>query len=81
MFRIAVFLLALFALAIGFAWLADNPGIVTVQWDWLSASKAYEVTLLHAMIALVLIVGLLMVSWWLVSSLLNSPKSGTSSVA
>ena len=75
MFRIAVFLLALFALAIGFAWLADNPGIVTVQWDWLSASKAYEVTLLHAMIALVLIVGLLMVSWWLVSSLLNSPKS------
>lgn len=75
MFRIAVFLIVLFALAIGFAWLADNPGIVTVQWDWLSASKAYEVTLLHAMIGLVLIIGVLMFGWWLLSGLLNSPKS------
>ena len=75
MFRIAIFLLVLFSLAIGFAWLADNNGSVTVQWDWWDAQNAYEVTLLQAMIALAAIVALVMMVWWVVSAVLNSPES------
>ena len=53
MFRIAVFILLLFALAFGFSWLADNPGIVSVEWDWLNKGKSYEIGLNTLVIALV----------------------------
>ncbi len=72
MFRIAVFILFLFGLATGFAWLADNPGTVTVQWPWLD--KSVEVSLLQAVIAMTIIVLVIMMSWWVVSGVLNSPK-------
>jgi HemY protein len=72
MFRIAVFILFLFGLATGFAWLADNPGTVTVQWPWLD--KSVEVSLLQAVIAMTVIVLVIMMSWWVISGVLNSPK-------
>ena len=37
MFRIIIFLLVVLALALLFAWVADNPGTVFIQWDWLAA--------------------------------------------
>ena len=72
MFRIAVFILLLFGFATGFAWLADNPGTVTVQWPWLD--KSVEVSLLQAVIAISIIVVTIMMSWWVISAVLNSPK-------
>ena len=51
MFRIAVFILLLFGIAVGFAWLADNPGTVTVQWDWLNKGQAYQFDLISLMVA------------------------------
>lgn len=37
MFRIIVFLLTVLALGLMFAWVADNPGTIFVQWEWLAA--------------------------------------------
>ncbi len=75
MFRIAIFLVILFALAIGFAWLADNPGSVSIQWDWLSKTQVYQVTLLHALVALAAIVAVVMMVWWVISGVLHSPEA------
>ncbi len=72
MFRIAVFILLLFGFATGFAWLADNPGTVTVQWPWLD--KSVEVSLLQAVIAMTIVVLVIMLSWWVISGVINSPK-------
>ena len=36
MFRIIVFLLIVLALGLMFAWVADNPGTIFVQWEWLA---------------------------------------------
>lgn len=75
MFRIAVFILLLFAAAAGFAWLADNPGSVTVQWDWFNKGEAYTFGLITVIVALAIIVLLVMMVWWVVSGIINSPKS------
>ncbi len=75
MVRIALFVLVLFAAAIGFAWLADNPGFVEVTWPWLSETEAYRITLLQAMVALAAVVVTLMLIWWVVSVVLHSPQS------
>lgn len=75
MFRIAVFILILFAIAFGFAWLADNPGTVTVQWDWLNQGQAYELGLISVVVALAVLFIAFMVLWWIVSAIINSPKS------
>ncbi len=75
MVRIALFVLVLFAAAIGFAWLADNPGFVEVTWPWLSETEAYRITLLQAMVALAMIVVMLMLAWWVVSAVLHSPQA------
>lgn len=75
MFRIAAFILLLFAIAFGFAWLADNPGTVTVQWDWLNQGQAYEFDL----ITIILVLGVLFLvsifTWWCFFSIINSPKA------
>lgn len=36
MLRIFIFLLAVLLLGVLFSWVADNPGTVFVQWDWLA---------------------------------------------
>lgn len=36
MFRFVVFLLVVLGLAILFAWVADNPGTIFLQWEWLA---------------------------------------------
>ncbi len=37
MFRYIVFLLVVLGLGLLFAWVADNPGMIFIQWDWLAA--------------------------------------------
>ncbi len=75
MLFLAIFLLLLFIAAAVFAWLAENPGSVTVQWDWLNDAEAYEVSLLQAIIAIGVLVALVMMAWWVISGILSSPKS------
>lgn len=75
MFRIAVFILLLFALAFGFAWLADNPGTVTVQWDWLNQGQAYEFDLITLIFVLAVLFLTAIFLWWSFFAIINSPKA------
>jgi len=69
MIRILFFLLIVFALGLGFAWLADRPGDLVVTF----AGYQYQVSLMVAAVAVTAIVAAVMISWWLVKSLWNSP--------
>lgn len=69
MLRIFLFLLAVLALGIGFSWLADRPGDLVVTFG----GYQYEVTLMVAAVTVVAIVAAVMILWWLLKSIWNSP--------
>lgn len=69
MIRILFFLIFVFALAAGFAWLADRPGDMVVNF----AGYQYQVSLMVAAVAVTAIVAAVMISWWLIKSIWNSP--------
>jgi HemY protein len=69
MIRVFFFLLVVFALGIGFAWLADRPGDLVVT----LGGYQYEVTLMVAAVAVVAIVAAVMIVWWILKSIWNSP--------
>ncbi len=69
MIRILLFLLVVFALGLGFAWLADRPGEMVVTF----AGYQYQVSLMVAAVAITVIVAAVMITWWLIKSIWNSP--------
>lgn len=69
MIRILVFLLVVFALGLGFSWLADRPGDMVVTFS----GYQYQISLMVAAVAVVAIVAAVMIAWWLVKSIWNSP--------
>ncbi|WP_048644999.1 heme biosynthesis protein HemY [Nitratireductor soli] len=69
MFRILFYLVIVFLLGLGFAWLAERPGELVVTF----AGYRYEVTLMVAAVLIVAIVAAVMILWWLVRSIWNSP--------
>lgn len=69
MIRILLFLLVVFALGLGFAWLADRPGEMVVTF----AGYQYQVSLMVAAVAITAIVAAVMITWWLIKSIWNSP--------
>ncbi|MER9462478.1 heme biosynthesis protein HemY [Mesorhizobium sp. M0387] len=69
MIRILIFLAAVFALGLGFAWLADRPGEMVVTFN----GYQYQVSLMVAAVAIVAVVAAVMIVWWLIKSLWNSP--------
>lgn len=69
MIRILIFLGAVFALGLGFAWLADRPGEMVVTFN----GYQYQVSLMVAAVAIVAVVAAVMIVWWLIKSLWNSP--------
>lgn len=69
MLRILFFLLVVFGLGIGFAWLADRPGDMVVTFD----GYQYQVSLMVAAVAVTAVVAAVMIAWWLVKSIWNSP--------
>lgn len=75
MLRLAVFFLILFAIAAGFAWFADNPGTVTLQWPWLNGSEPLAVDLLVAIIALAVTIFAAILAWTVVVAILTSPRT------
>ncbi|MFN4126976.1 heme biosynthesis protein HemY [Pannonibacter indicus] len=70
MIRVFVFFAALFAAALGFAWLADLPGMVSVTWN------GYIWEQPPATVAVVVILGLVLflAAVWLGLTVLRSPK-------
>ncbi|TIV37195.1 MAG: heme biosynthesis protein HemY [Mesorhizobium sp.] len=69
MIRLLAFLSVVFALGLGFAWLADRPGEMLVTFN----GYQYQVTLMVAAVAIVAVVAAVMIVWWLIKSLWNSP--------
>ncbi|MCO5161663.1 MAG: heme biosynthesis protein HemY [Mesorhizobium sp.] len=69
MFRILSFLILVFALGLGFAWLAERPGTMLVTFN----GYQYEVTLMVAAAIATAAVAAVMILWWLIKSIWNSP--------
>jgi HemY protein len=69
MLRILFFLGVVFALGLGFAWLADRPGDLVVTFD----GYQYQVTLMVAAVAIAAIVAAVMLTWWVVKVIWRSP--------
>jgi HemY protein len=69
MIRILFFLLVVFLLGLGFAWLADRPGDMVVTFN----GYEYEVKLITAAVAVTAIAAAIMLLWWLTKSIWNSP--------
>lgn len=71
MLRLLFFLIVVFALAIGFSWLAERPGELTVVFG----GYQYRVSLLVAAILIVAVVAGIMLSWWVIRGIWNSPHA------
>ncbi|CAM5533961.1 HemY protein [Aquamicrobium terrae] len=69
MIRVLFFLLVVFALGLGFSWLADRPGDMVMT----LGGYQYQVSLMVAAVAVVAAVAAVMIAWWLVRSIWNSP--------
>ncbi|WP_075997629.1 heme biosynthesis HemY N-terminal domain-containing protein [Salaquimonas pukyongi] len=70
MLRILLFLLLVFAVGFGFAWFADRPGDVMLQWQ----GNSYQTSLMVVLVGVVALVALVMITWWLLKSVLDSPR-------
>lgn len=71
MIRVLIFLVLIFALGLGFSWLAERPGEMVITF----AGMRYEVTLMVAAVVIVAVVATVMIIWWLLKSLWNSPRA------
>lgn len=70
MLRVLIFLGVVLALAFGFAWLADRPGSVAIDW------MGYEIELsaMIAMVGLLVLIVAVMAIWWVVKVIIRSPQ-------
>ena len=70
MLRVLLFVIIVFALGLGFAWLADVPGEVVLTID----NKAITVPLMVAGVAIVATIVAFMLVWWLFKVVFTSPQ-------
>ncbi|MCP4046933.1 MAG: heme biosynthesis protein HemY, partial [Gammaproteobacteria bacterium] len=56
MIRLIVFLVIVLALGFGFSWIADNPGVVTLNWQ----GKDIRTSLMVVVVALVTLVAVIL---------------------
>lgn len=70
MIRIFLFLLLVLFLGLGFAWFADRPGDVTLEWQ----GNQYQTSLMVVLVGLVALVAAIMITWWLARTILDSPQ-------
>ncbi len=69
MIRILSFVILIFLLAAGFAWLADRPGEMSLTWQGMQ----YQVSLQVAVTAIVALIAVVMFAWWVIRTLYRSP--------
>ena len=79
MFRFLVFLLIVLGLGILFAWVADNPGTIYLQWEWLAGKlgRPGEEVGIPLTLAFTLLVGLIfiiMLVWGIIRSVIGAPS-------
>lgn len=71
MVRLFIFLVVVLALGWGFSWLADRPGLISITWQ----DHLIETSLMVAATAVVALIGLAMILWWIVGVIWTSPYS------
>ncbi|GGF07110.1 heme biosynthesis protein HemY [Stappia taiwanensis] len=69
MIRVLIFIALVFAAALGLAWVADRPGMLTLDWQ----GYRIETGLMTAAVALVAFVALAIIVWNVVLVILRSP--------
>ncbi|MDW6022117.1 heme biosynthesis protein HemY [Mesorhizobium sp. BAC0120] len=69
MIRILLFLIVVFVLDLGFAWLADRPGDIVVTFQ----GYQYQVSLMVAATIAVAAIAAAMIVWWLLKAVWTSP--------
>lgn len=69
MLRVLFYLAIVAALGFGFAWLADRPGELDVTF----AGNHYNVPLITAVAGIFAIVAAILILWWLIKSIIQSP--------
>lgn len=67
--KIISFILLILVIGFGFAWLAERPGMLSVEWQ----GQLIEMSLQVAAAAVALIVGAVMFVWWVISTIWASP--------
>ncbi|MEM6383249.1 MAG: heme biosynthesis HemY N-terminal domain-containing protein [Pseudomonadota bacterium] len=70
MLRVLVFFAAVLGLAFGFAWLADRPGTVAIDW----MGYQIELSAMVAMIGLVALIVAIMIVAWVLKMIVRSPQ-------
>jgi len=71
MVRILIYVAIVFAMAFGFAWLAERPGALRLTWQ----GYEYEVSLLVALVAAVVLFVLLLLLIWLLRAIVSTPRA------
>lgn len=71
MIRLLVFVLLILGLGLGFAWLADRPGELSILWE----GQLIEMSLIVAVSLVVALVASVMILWWFVRTIWTSPHS------
>lgn len=69
MIRIFVFLLIVLSLGFGFSWIAEHPGVVTLNWQ----GKDIRTSLMVVVIAIVVFVAVLMITWGILRDVVGFP--------
>jgi HemY protein len=69
--KILFFFGFILALGFGFSWIADRPGEISLLWE----GQQYQTDLIVAVTALVALVAVIMVLWWMLRALWTSPHS------
>ncbi|WP_136658112.1 heme biosynthesis protein HemY [Nitratireductor sp. XY-223] len=69
MIRLFIYIAIVLVLGFGFAWLADRPGDLVITWQ----GQRIEMSLMVAVTAIVVLVAVIMIGWWLLRSIIASP--------
>lgn len=71
MIRLLIFVVLVLCLGFGFAWLADRPGDLSIVWQ----DRQIEMSLMTAVTVIVSLIATIMISWWLVRTIILSPRT------
>ncbi len=65
-----IFFVIVLALGVGFAWLADRPGEMLINWQ----GQQIELSLMTAVSIIVALIVTVMLTWWIIRVILTSPE-------
>ena len=73
MIQILIVVAIVFAFAVAFSWLANNPGTVSIEWDFVGQEISFGLVTALAILAAIIV--LVMVTWWIVKGITRAPAT------